>query len=59
MQNLQDAAGKRAGRVRMPAGLLFSLLPMRRGLRLRLQKADEAGRSKRRILIFNLTIGIE
>jgi len=52
VQNLQNAAGKSAGCLSVQSDLLLSLLSMPRGLRLRLQKADEAGRPKRRVLIF-------
>jgi hypothetical protein len=50
MQNLQNAAGKSAGRLPVQSDLLFSLLSMPGRLRLRLQKANEARRPKRRFL---------
>jgi hypothetical protein len=46
VQNLQNAAGKSAGRLPVQSDLLFSLLPMPGRLRLRLQKKDERGRPK-------------
>ena len=58
MQDLQNAAGKSAGCLSVQSDLLLSLLSMPRGLRLRLQKADEAGRPKRRVLTGSRISGI-
>jgi hypothetical protein len=59
MQGLQNAAGKRARCVFLQSGFVLSLLQMRGGLRLRLQRPRQEKRRKSRILIQNNACAVE